>query len=741
MDWLSLNNIARELVAEMADASVRAVFLASLVLFLIAFLRRRSTAQHMAWTLVLAGMLLLPFLRPVVPATYVHLPPVLTPGPTKIAPPVRSSANASAVSAPISRSRTKTSLPAPPLWPLYLVTVYLAGLLVFGGRLAGGVLLTRRALRNTRTVQSELWQYYDLIADANVDLSLEESGSVRTSLTTGLRLMRVILPADWREWPREKLTAVIAHELAHARRRDPLTALVAAINKCLFWFHPLAWWLARRLPVLAEHAADDAALAVVSDIDSYARLLLDGATRLGNSHRLIWHSTGIGGPLVARRIRRVLDVHTVTRLKPFGKIGRAMLLSAGALLILISTSVDVPGLIAGQANHSQSFVGLRGMTAEEAATLEQVLAANQEDEATRGKLLSYYMFTAMRCARGGDKGPVCSDNDGKQASGRRVSLILWLIDHHPDSGLFEYPGTSIVQGIDGPNAYEEARTHWLAQVNMHPSDAQVLLNAARSMSLMFAIDRNVRVREKIDLLKRVQTLAPGRGTELLSNIYASVLRFSQPEVTKTKQWELYYSRLQSYDDPALAGQIETELQSSNDAALLGSIGQHLYASAEATDFGTTDIGELRTLATTLVTRAHALDPQNREWSVLMESLEGLPVGSLAPLARTTSAPASSAPVQTIHLGGAIQAQNLLESSAPIYPPLAQAAGVQGTVKLQLRVGADGHVKDITVISGHPLLIQAAMDAAKRYAYKPTMLNGQAADVLTDVEILFRSTQP
>jgi TonB family protein len=724
MDWLSLNNIARELVAEMADASVRAVFLASLVLFLIPFLRRRSTAQHMAWTLVLAGMLLLPFLRPVVPATYVHLPPVLTPGPTKIAPPVSSSANASAVSAPISRSRTKTSLPAPPLWPLYLVTVYLAGLLVFGGRLVGGVLLTRRALRNTRTVQSELWQYYDLIADANVDLSLEESGSVRTSLTTGLRLMRVILPADWREWPREKLTAVIAHELAHARRRDPLTALVAAINKCLFWFHPLAWWLARRLPVLAEHAADDAALAVVSDIDSYARLLLDGATRLGNSHRLIWHSTGIGGPLVARRIRRVLDVHTVTRLKPFGKIGRAMLLSAGALLILISTSVGVPGLIAGQANRSQSLVGPRGMTAQEVAALEQELAANPEDEATRRKLLQYYLFKAWPCA-------VCSDGDRKEASGRRISLILWLIDHHPDSELFQDPAADILRGIDSPNAYEDARNRWRTQVNMHPDDAEVLLNAASSM----IFDPNANWLEEINLLKRVQTLAPGRGTELLAGIYAAVLWNSQPGVPVPDP-------LKTFNDPALAGQIETDLQGSDNAALLGSIGQHVYASAEAMDSGAPEIGALRTLAAKLVTRAQALDPANREWSVLMESLEGLPAGSLAPLpARTTPAPASSAPVQTIRVGGQVQAQNLIESPAPIYPPDAKAAGVQGTVKVQIRIGTDGHVKEASAIRGDPVLVDAAVNAARQYMYKPTMLNNRPAEVLTDVEISFRLTQP
>ena len=64
MDWVSLSNITRELAARMADASLRSLVLAILALLLIPFIRRSPTAQHTVWTLVLAGMLVLPFLRP-----------------------------------------------------------------------------------------------------------------------------------------------------------------------------------------------------------------------------------------------------------------------------------------------------------------------------------------------------------------------------------------------------------------------------------------------------------------------------------------------------------------------------------------------------------------------------------------------------------------------------------------------------------------------------------------------------
>jgi beta-lactamase regulating signal transducer with metallopeptidase domain len=726
MDWLSFNSVARELVAWMADASERAAVLGILALLLVLFARRSSTVQHMAWTLVLAGMLALLFVRPVVPATHVHLPRVLTSRPSAIAP-VRLNANPTRTPAPKPKSETMPTPLHPPFWPLFVIAAYLAGVLLFGARLLAGASLTSRALRNTRTIHEELWEYYDLIADTNVDLNLEESDSVRVPLTTGSKLMRVIFPADWREWPAEKRKAVLAHELAHARRRDSLIALVVVVNKCLFWFHPLAWWLERRLPVLAEHAADDAALAVSPDSQAYARLLLENAARLDYAgNRLIWHSAAMSGPVVAERIRRVLDVRTVERLKPLGIAGRAMLLCLGATLIWISTAVDVPRLIAGQANNRFPWM----VTAEQATTLEQELAANPEDEATRGKLLRYYLFSKM-CADAGErairKTPECSDLGGQQAYERRIPLILWLIDHHPESELLGDPSTGISPQLDGPNVYEDARNRWLTQVSLHPNDARVLANAARYGS----------PQEQLDLLRRARKLDPERRTEPLARLYSLMLL-----------WVNETGTLTDYKDPGLAAQIRNELQSSNDIALVGSVARHVVEEAAGKAVGHAsawDFNALRILATELVTHAQTLEPANRAWSDLMEGVRALPLGSLPsvePVAAQTNRVQTDR-VQTLRLSGAVAAANLQESSPPIYPPEFKAAGLrlEGTVKLQIRIGTDGHVRETTAISGDQALVNAAMDAAMRYVYKPTLLNGQPAEVQTDVEIVFRQPEP
>ena len=74
------------------------------------------------------------------------------------------------------------------------------------------------------------------------------------------------------------------HEREHARRRDPLVQWLALLNRCVFWFHPLAWWLERKLAALAEEACDAAVLAGGHAPHDYARYLIEMA-RSVNANR------------------------------------------------------------------------------------------------------------------------------------------------------------------------------------------------------------------------------------------------------------------------------------------------------------------------------------------------------------------------------------------------------------------------------------------------------------------------
>jgi TonB family protein len=90
----------------------------------------------------------------------------------------------------------------------------------------------------------------------------------------------------------------------------------------------------------------------------------------------------------------------------------------------------------------------------------------------------------------------------------------------------------------------------------------------------------------------------------------------------------------------------------------------------------------------------------------------------------------------IRVGGNVQAMNLINKVAPVYPPLAKQARVQGTVRFTAYIGKDGHVENLEVVSGHPLLIVSALEAVKQWVYKPTLLNGEPVDVVTQIDVNF-----
>lgn len=98
------------------------------------------------------------------------------------------------------------------------------------------------------------------------------------------------------------------------------------------------------------------------------------------------------------------------------------------------------------------------------------------------------------------------------------------------------------------------------------------------------------------------------------------------------------------------------------------------------------------------------------------------------------------PPDTVRVAGDVQEANLV-SQAPInYPPLARAARVQGTVKFEATIGKDGHVENLQLRSGPPLLVQAAMESVRQWLYKPTLLNGQPVSVITTIDVNFTLPQ-
>jgi len=73
---------------------------------------------------------------------------------------------------------------------------------------------------------------------------------------------------------------------------------------------------------------------------------------------------------------------------------------------------------------------------------------------------------------------------------------------------------------------------------------------------------------------------------------------------------------------------------------------------------------------------------------------------------------------------------------PEHPSLARQAHIEGTVLFSVLIGTNGLVQDLHVISGHPLLVPTAIDAVKKWVYRPTILNGNPVEVTTEVDVDF-----
>lgn len=115
---------------------------------------------------------------------------------------------------------------------------------------------------------------------------------------------------------------------------------------------------------------------------------------------------------------------------------------------------------------------------------------------------------------------------------------------------------------------------------------------------------------------------------------------------------------------------------------------------------------------------------------------GAPLNPASPYLPVASVP-TPAVQPPVRVGGKVRPPRLLRRVEPVYPSLAKQAGIEGTVVLEATLGADGHVEELTVLGGHPLLVEAGQQAVAQWVYEPTYLNERPVPVLLRVTLEFR----
>jgi protein TonB len=120
---------------------------------------------------------------------------------------------------------------------------------------------------------------------------------------------------------------------------------------------------------------------------------------------------------------------------------------------------------------------------------------------------------------------------------------------------------------------------------------------------------------------------------------------------------------------------------------------------------------------------------------------GVPGGSMggvigSVLSSTPTVAPKIATPQRVRVSSGVSSGLLIRKVNPSYPPLARQARIQGTVVLQAQIGKDGNIQNLQLVSGHPMLAPAAIEAVKQWKYKPYLLNGEPVEVDTQVQVNF-----
>jgi beta-lactamase regulating signal transducer with metallopeptidase domain len=524
------------------ESSVRSALVAAAVaLILGAFRLRDASLRHGAWTAVLAAMLLMPALLYVTPS--IALPEILA-RPMRVSLPAVEGGNEPVGFPGVDRRSLPTgedqSPPVPsltghvPTGPAAIgasaastavLALWLYGAVVLA-LLTRGMLGYRQAARiagdGRRIIHGDAGP---LLSQVSMTTVLLESPAIVTPMTVGAISPVILLPPSWRSWSEARMRAVLAHEMAHVRRRDPLVAILAHVNRCVFWFHPVAWWLERALETNAEHACDEAAVRATGERETYARTLVDMAqlvSRCGG--RVAWRGAGMDGRgRLGRRIDHILNASPSVAVSPRRRAATAVCCLAATFLVVscrprpANTQIGSAGALEQserklradleRVSRTQWPVGdVDGSPDPAQVVALEAAAARDPDDLTvlKSLLVAYWIQPPADLAK-------------------RRGRILWLIEHHPDvplAGSIEarlFPNDLEPAFPGDPVGYQQARALWLSLADDSNVRGDVLGNAA---SFLETTDSS----RAEQLLRRARAADPsGPWTAQLGRLYATVL--------------------------------------------------------------------------------------------------------------------------------------------------------------------------------------------------------------------------
>jgi beta-lactamase regulating signal transducer with metallopeptidase domain len=335
------------MISLILESAARTLLLTAAVWTALRLLRVGNViAQKIAWALVLAAAIAMPFLMRLrlIQVSAVPSPAILSswtnpvhgdvhaasaasaiPAPEEAKEPVSSTVSLAPATFEIAPAVAANTLPTRrwtlPALKTLVVRIYLvvSGFLLL--RLLFGLALAWRIWSRAEPAS--------VLVEPHADVRF--SSDIRTPVTIGLG---IVLPASFLDWSRPRLRIVLAHELAHVRQRDFYLQILAHLHTAVFWFSPAGWWIQKHLSDLGEAISDFAGITEAKDAPSYAELLLEVAAL---PRQPLFAVAMARSSRIEHRIDRLLVDRLFRRSFVEGK-GRALAVAAIVPLVLTAST-------------------------------------------------------------------------------------------------------------------------------------------------------------------------------------------------------------------------------------------------------------------------------------------------------------------------------------------------------------------------------------------------------------------
>jgi TonB family protein len=587
-------------------------------------------------------------------------------------------------------------------------------------------------------------------------VNLMQSAVVQVPTVIGWMRPVVLVPVSCLTGLSEvQIEAILAHELAHVRRHDYLVSVAQSVVEALLFYHPAVWWVSKQVRRERECCCDDVAVRMSGDRLAYARALSSLEEYRAGLPAMV---LGANGGVLTMRIRRLLGLK------------ESAAGSRGAAIALLAAMVVATGMYVGSVARAERSNAARSV-AQTAERQDGGAVATAPDPLTRTLSDGERQKSSALDTRGALYKSWLDEDVVWIITPEERATFLRLSNDEERDAFIEQFWMRRNPNVEAPeNSFREEHYARIAYSNQHfgSADRPGWKSDRGHVYIVYGKQESIDAHPSGGSYAGVPTGVPFEVWH-----YPAVRGLGQnADVLFVDDCQCGKYRLMAKLGPIAGAAAPAARELRFDfAPLVASkdkgqpdmsctyYGKEIHAHPGTCEESSANAGNYYCRADG---DKKAVQPQSGcEWKVKRlqawqrsQGQHALPEGGAAeqragsekeyPRARavlvssaaTGQAGGPAAPNGPVRVASGAMAGNLIDRPDPVYPPIAKAAHVQGSVVLHAIISKTGTIESLDVISGPPMLTASAEDAVKRWVYKPYLLNGEPVEVETTITVSF-----